>query len=74
MTSSHYLRRRDAPKVAGELECVECGGESDSLARGWLALRCEDPEKNDPPEIAFYCPICTWAEFRIDLRRRPRAD
>jgi len=52
--------------------CVECNSVSDSLARGWLAIRCEDPDKGEPPEIAFYCPLCTWAEFGIDLWRRPQ--
>jgi hypothetical protein len=57
--------------VAKQLECVECGRESDELARGWLAIRCEDPERDGLTEIVFYCPLCT-REFGVDLLNRPR--
>jgi hypothetical protein len=50
------------------LECVECGRVSDPEAIGWIAIRCDDPDRDEPPEIAFYCPVCTLAEFGIDLR------
>jgi hypothetical protein len=58
----------------GKLVCVECGTESDHLARGWMAVRCEDPDGDAAPELAFYCSLCTWVEFGVDLRRRPLTD
>jgi hypothetical protein len=56
--------------MARKLECADCGALSGPLARGWLALRWDDPEKGEPPELAFYCPSCTLVEFGIDLTRR----
>jgi hypothetical protein len=56
--------------VVGELECVECGDDSDDLARGWVAIRCDDPESGEPPELAFYCPVCAAAELGHDFRQR----
>ena len=56
--------------MAGELVCVECGASSGPLARSWLALRCDDPENDEPPELAFYCPSCAEAEFDISLTPR----
>jgi hypothetical protein len=57
--------------MVGELKCVECGGTSGWRARGWKAIRCSDEEQDDPPELAFYCPLCAWAEFGIEVRRPP---
>jgi len=44
--------------------CVECGAKSDARWRGWGAYRVEDPEYDDQPELAFYCPACAAAELR----------
>lgn len=31
--------------------------------RGWRGYRTDDPELDEPPELAFYCPPCAVAEF-----------
>jgi hypothetical protein len=63
----------DAAGMTFDLRCIECGARSDLLARGWLAVRCDDPEHDEPPMLAFYCPHCARAEFEIDRHSR-RAD
>jgi hypothetical protein len=57
-----------------DLRCVECRSQSGLLALGWLAVRCDDPETDGPPELAFYCPECARAEFGVEARREPRAE
>jgi hypothetical protein len=46
-----------------ELVCRECGAVADPYARGWRGYRVDDPEENEPPELAFYCPWCAEREF-----------
>jgi hypothetical protein len=44
--------------------CVECGAMSATPStRGWRGYRTGDPELADPPELAFYCPVCAVKEF-----------
>jgi hypothetical protein len=31
--------------------------------RGWRAYRSDDPELDEPPALAFYCPDCAAREF-----------
>jgi hypothetical protein len=57
-----------------QLTCVECGADSGWFARGWLAIRCEDPKKEEAPELAFYCPVCACIELGIDLQHRLQSD
>jgi hypothetical protein len=57
-----------------DLRCVECGMYSGLMAWGWLAVRCDEPEVEALPELAFYCPDCARAEFGVETRREPRAD
>jgi hypothetical protein len=57
-----------------QLECVECAVDSGWFARGWLAIRCEDPNKDEPPELAFYCAICARAELGVELPRRLQSE
>jgi hypothetical protein len=57
-----------------DLRCVECGSHSGLLARDWLAVRCDDPEQDGPPELAFYCPDCARAEFGVEVRREPLSE
>jgi hypothetical protein len=47
--------------MAGELVCGECGAVSGILARGWIAVRCEDPDRDEHPKLAFFCPSCVRA-------------
>ena len=48
------------------LACVECPRISTVTARGWKAYRADDPELDEPPQLAFYCPECARAEFGGD--------
>ena len=45
------------------LACAECPRVSSVSARGWRAYRTDDPELEEPPELAFYCPQCAAREF-----------
>jgi hypothetical protein len=48
------------------LYCVECGCCSGELGKGWVAMRCDDPDPDlidTGPTIAVYCPPCAAAEF-----------
>jgi hypothetical protein len=60
-------------------ECVECGRISGPYWIRWRACRVDEPDTNEEPEIALYCPACAEREFgpsrRRSLgerRRRPR--
>ena len=41
------------------LYCVECGCCSGEVGKGWVAMRCDDPDPDmgDEPTIALYCPL-----------------
>jgi hypothetical protein len=43
--------------------CVECGCRTEPGQVGWRAYRVDDPELDEPPTLAFYCPSCAQAEF-----------
>ena len=43
--------------------CVECGSLSGLRWAGWRAYRVDDPETNEPPALALYCPTCATQEF-----------
>jgi hypothetical protein len=45
------------------LRCEECGRLTGSDTRGWRGYRLEDPEGDESPGIAFYCPACAEREF-----------
>jgi hypothetical protein len=45
------------------LACAECPRVSSITARGWKAFRVENPETDEPPELAFYCPGCAEEIF-----------
>ena len=49
------------------LYCVECGCCSGELGKGWVAFRCDDPECDDRPEVAIWCPVCAAAELATGL-------
>ena len=48
---------------AGSLRCVECGAIADVEARGWRAFIAHNPDEDELPEIAVYCPDCAEREF-----------
>jgi hypothetical protein len=45
------------------LACVECPRVSTAGAKGWKAYRVDDPDEDDGPALAFYCPDCARREF-----------
>jgi hypothetical protein len=46
-----------------ELVCHECQVYSDAHGFGWRGCRVDNPDENEPPELAFYCPECADREF-----------
>jgi hypothetical protein len=49
--------------AAGVMRCQECGCLSSPTWWGWRAYRTDDPECDEPPALAFYCPACAEREF-----------
>jgi hypothetical protein len=45
------------------LACVECPRVSSAHATGRRAYRVDDPELDESPALAFYCPDCARREF-----------
>ncbi len=43
--------------------CVECGIGSGLLWQHWQAYRTDEPFSGEVPGVAFYCPVCAFAEF-----------
>ena len=43
--------------------CVECGIASGPIWRRWQAHRVDEPLSLELPALAFYCPVCAFAEF-----------
>jgi hypothetical protein len=54
---------RGLQQRANVATCVECGGLSGLRWWGWRAYRVDDPETNEPPALALYCPTCAEREF-----------
>ena len=54
---------RPGPSAGCVATCAECGSPSGLRWAGWRAYRVDDPEKNEPPALAFYCPSCAAREF-----------
>jgi hypothetical protein len=52
------------------VRCAECGTSSGLYWHGWRAYRTDEEEMNEPPSLAFYCPICAYREFGARLPRR----
>ena len=61
--SSQELESVKGSYVAHPLECVECHTLSVPDARHWRAYRIDDPTEDEPPAVAFYCPVCAEREF-----------
>ena len=51
------------------LKCEECGCNSET-GKGWFGYIAEDPEDNEAPAVAMYCPPC--AEQALDARPSSR--
>jgi hypothetical protein len=50
-------------RLSGPLECAQCGDLSPPRAFGWQGHRTDEPDTEDPPGVAFYCPFCVAREF-----------
>ena len=60
---------RDRRRRAYSIHCIECKSSSGLYWSGWKAFRTEDPELDEPPALAFYCPSCASREFGGRARR-----
>lgn len=45
------------------LRCAQCETISGLYARGWRGYRTDDPELDEEPALAFFCPACSAREF-----------
>jgi hypothetical protein len=54
---------RHEEQTLNTVECRECGISSGAFWIRWRAYRTDDPELNEPPSLAFYCPACADREF-----------
>lgn len=61
---------RHEEQAVNIVECRECGISSGAFWVRWRAYRTDDPEQNEPPALAFYCPACADREFGPPRRSR----
>jgi hypothetical protein len=61
---------RHEEQLVNTVECRECGISSGAFWIRWRAYRTDDPELNEPPALAFYCPACADREFGPPRRSR----
>lgn len=54
---------RDLQQRANVATCAECGCLSGLRWAGWRAYRIEDPELDESPALAFFCPTCAECRF-----------
>jgi hypothetical protein len=54
---------RQNSKAVSVVYCAQCGIASGGRWERWRAYRIDDPELNEPPAIALFCPVCAAAEF-----------
>ena len=47
----------------GELSCEECGEQAALFAAGWRAYGLNEPDPDELPALAFYCPDCATPEL-----------
>ena len=55
--------RRRGNHIAPTTTCVQCGRSSSGHWQGWRAYRSDNPELDEPPALAFFCPGCAEREF-----------
>jgi len=55
--------RSETEREVHVLACAECPRVSTVTARGWKAYRSDDPETDEAPRLAFFCPDCAEREF-----------
>jgi hypothetical protein len=56
---------RDLQQQANVAICTGCGTLSGLGWAGWRAYRIDDPERDDAPALAFYCPMCVQGKQRL---------
>ena len=61
---------RDRQRHAYSVHCAECKSSSGLYWHGWKAYRTDNPELDEPPALAFYCPACSDREFGTRRRNR----
>jgi hypothetical protein len=64
--NEHTERRsetRQAYRLSGPVECIECGATLETHAPGWRGYRIDEPDTDDPPAVAFYFAYCAIREF-----------
>ena len=54
---------RQSYRLNEPFRCVECRELSSAGAPGWRVYRIDEPETDDLPAVAFYCPLCARREF-----------
>jgi hypothetical protein len=59
-------QRQPHARMVHLLLCAQCGSLSGLYARGWRGCRTDDPELDEPPALAFFCPACARREFDDD--------
>ena len=64
LAASHSERGALTADEVHVLACTECARVSSATARGWRAYRSDDPEAEELPKLAFYCPECARREFQ----------
>jgi hypothetical protein len=57
---------------ATTVHCIECESSSGLYWQGWRAYRVDDPETDEPPALAFYCPTCAQREFGLGRQKQLR--
>jgi hypothetical protein len=58
-----WTESEEAHRSARVVACAECGCLSGLRWAGWRAHRIDDPELDEPPALAFFCPACADREF-----------
>jgi hypothetical protein len=58
---------------ATTVQCVECETSSGLYWQGWRAYRVDEPGTDEPPALAFFCPICAKRQFGRPTARREDA-
>jgi hypothetical protein len=61
---------RQDQQTVNTVDCRECGISSGAFWIRWRAYRTDDPELNEAPALAFYCPACADREFGPPRRAR----
>jgi hypothetical protein len=55
--------RRRGNQIVTTVTCAQCGTSSTGRWRRWRACRSDNPEFDEPPTLAFFCPACAEREF-----------